>query len=227
MNIFNRTRKKRKFGNDALQIKWKKKEEYAGFLSLIEELSRLDISSEDTEEISRRIDQDMMQFIEEITRDNSEDEYSDYRNYFVYDIEITTVQNGKTTTFDLSKKQASSSNGEKKTPYLILSAMALSLCQAEDNNCAKLLIMDEAFSTLSEDRTKELIYFFEACGFQAIYAVPDNRISEIGSIVKNVCYLESYKGIYVKSICLKEKDGVLGFEEDSVESNRSEQDDDN
>ncbi len=56
--------------------------------------------------------------------EEDEREYTDYRKYFVYDMEIVSRQGGSEIV-SAFQKQGSASNGEKQTPYFIILAASL------------------------------------------------------------------------------------------------------
>ena len=93
-------------------------------------------SSRDDEEMER----DIQEFMNMILSEEDEEEYTDYRKYFTYDMEITSRQGEEEVTADLSKKQGSASNGEKQTPYFIILAASLLQCYPRRNCCARLLM---------------------------------------------------------------------------------------
>lgn len=66
------------------------------------------------------MERDIREFMDMILNEEDEEEYTDYRKYFTYDMEITSCQGEEKITADLSKKQGSASNGEKQTPYFII-----------------------------------------------------------------------------------------------------------
>lgn len=90
-----------------------------------------------------------------ILAEEDEWEYTNYRRYFSYDMEISSRQGQTEITAELSKKQGSASNGEKQTPYFIILAASLLQCYPANTCCARLAFIDEAFSALSRraDRT--------------------------------------------------------------------------
>ena len=73
-------------------------------------------SARDDEEMEN----DIQEFMSIILAEEDEWEYTDYRRYFSYDMEISSRQGQTEITAELSKKQGSASNGEKQTPYFII-----------------------------------------------------------------------------------------------------------
>ena len=121
------------------------------------------------------------QFMDTILDEENEEEYTDYRKYFKYDMRILSRQDGEETAADLSKKQGSASNGEKQTPYFII--LAASLLQ----------------SALSRERIEQMVKFFEDNKFQVIYAAPPEKIDSIGSHINSTISL-CMKGKYTWAV---------------------------
>ena len=67
----------------------------------------------------------------------NEEEHTDYRKYFKYDMRILSRQDGEEVLTDLSKKQGSASNGGKQTPYFIILAASLLQCYPKNVSCAR------------------------------------------------------------------------------------------
>ncbi|MBQ4224870.1 MAG: hypothetical protein II664_01000, partial [Oscillospiraceae bacterium] len=122
---------------------------------------------------------DIRELMDEILMDTGDEEYADYRTYYVYDMNIeNTLENIEA---DLSEKQGSASNGEKQTPYFIILAASLMQCYPKRTSCARLAFIDEAFAALSQERIEQMVRYFEQNGFQVMYAAPPEKINSIGS----------------------------------------------
>ena len=73
-------------------------------------------------------------------------EYTDYRTYLDYDIEITK-KNG--TVQKLSAKAKSNSGGESQVPFYVIMAASLNNIY-QNKNSVRLLMLDEAFNNMDE-----------------------------------------------------------------------------
>ena len=103
-------------------------------------------------------------------------EYTDYRNYMDYDIEIIS-QNDKTQKF--SNIYREKSGGETQTPYYV--AIAASFSQLyQYGETIRLIILDEAFDKMDEERISGMMQFFKELNFQMILAAPSSRLEIIG-----------------------------------------------
>ena len=182
----NRELKQLPFGNDTYRFVMKEKAERKTFFQICRRLGDYMDSPElymnslrDNEEMER----DIQEFMNVILEEEDETEYTDYRKYFDYDMEIISRQGGEEITADLSKKQGSASNGEKQTPYFIILAACLMQYYPRNKCCARLAFIDEAFSALSRERIEQMVKYFESNGFQVIYAAPPEKISSIGQFI--------------------------------------------
>ena len=109
-------------------------------------------------------------------------EYTDYRNYMDYDIEIIS-QNGKTQKF--SNIYREKSGGETQTPYYV--AIAASFSQLyQYGETIRLIILDEAFDKMDEERISGMMHFFKELNFQMILAAPSSRLEIIGENTERI-----------------------------------------
>ena len=108
------------------------------------------------------------------------DEYSDYRNYLDYDIEIKEGE--KIVRF--SSVGAESSGGETQVPYYVI--IAASFNQIYKDDTIKLIMLDEAFDKMDDFRIDSMLHFFTKLGFQMILATPPQKVPVISESVKSV-----------------------------------------
>ena len=186
IDAINQELKQLPFGNDTYRFVMKERVDRKTFFQICRRLDDYMDSPEiymnslrDNEEMER----DIQIFMDEILAEEDESEYTDYRKYFEYDMEIISRQGGEEITADLSKKQGSASNGEKQTPYFIILAACLMQYYPRNKCCARLAFIDEAFSALSRERIEQMVKYFEGNGFQVIYAAPPEKISSIGQFI--------------------------------------------
>ena len=135
------------------------------------------------------MEHDIQEFMSVILEEEDETEYTDYRKYFSYDMEIISNQGNSQITAELSKKQGSASNGEKQTPYFIILAASLMQYYPRESCCARLAFIDEAFSALSRERIEQMVKYLETNGFQVIYAAPPEKIGSIGQFIDSTVSL--------------------------------------
>ncbi len=109
-------------------------------------------------------------------------EYTDYRSYLDYDIEIIK-KNGKVQKF--SKTYGDKSGGETQTPYYVaIAASFAGLYRLDDS--IRIILMDEAFNQMDEDRISAMMDFFLSQDFQIILATPPEKMEVIGQKVDTV-----------------------------------------
>jgi len=109
-------------------------------------------------------------------------EYTDYRTYLDYDIEITK-KNG--TVQKLSTKAKSNSGGESQVPFYVIMAASLNNIY-KSNNSVRLLLLDEAFNNMDEQRIASVMKFFNQLQFQTILVAPSPKIQDIEENVDSV-----------------------------------------
>ncbi len=188
----NRELKVLPFGNDTYKFVMKERPDRDIFFRICKKLENymglpevyMNSAREDEE-----MERDIQEFMEIILEEEDETEYTDYRKYFVYDMEIVSRQGDSEIISDLSKKQGSASNGEKQTPYFIILAASLIQCYPRQVCCARLAFIDEAFSALSRERIEQMVKYLENNCFQVFYAAPPEKISSIGSYVESTVSL--------------------------------------
>lgn len=109
------------------------------------------------------------------------DEFTDYRRYFAFDLEITNEETGVVNT--LRSRQGAGSGGEIQTPYYICMMAAMSniyyggpykdLKPGEGGLC--LAIFDEAFSNMDDKVTGQAIELGRSLGLQLILCGPSSK----------------------------------------------------
>ncbi len=110
------------------------------------------------------------------------DELTDYRSYLDYDIQVISKE-GRIQKF--SKTYAEKSGGETQTPYYV--AIAASFSQMySGRETARIIMLDEAFNNMDEDRIASMMEFFKKENFQVILAAPSARMDIIGEYVDSV-----------------------------------------
>ena len=192
IEAINRELKQIPFGQDTYKFKMEEKPERMLFFRICRKLedymnspvAYMNFNREDEE-----MERDIREFMNMILSEEDESEYTDYRKYFTYDMEITSRQGDKEVTANLSQKQGSASNGEKQTPYFIILAASLLQCYPKRSCCARLAFIDEAFSALSRERIEQMVKYLEENDFQVIYAAPPEKISSIGQFIKSTVSL--------------------------------------
>lgn len=190
------------FGRDIYQFKMEEKSDREIFFTICKNLELYsetpDLFAERTVSDEKLAD-DVKSFLNKILDTEQEEDYSDYRNYFTYDMTIRSHIGDEESEMDLSKKQGSASGGEKQTPYFIVLAASLMQFYPKDVCCARIAFIDEAFSALSKERIEQMVKFLEDNNFQVFYAAPPEKINSIGQHIDNTVSLYT-QGKYTKPI---------------------------
>ncbi len=108
----------------------------------------------------------------------------DYRQYFNYDIKITHTatfdpKNGKPLESSLSKVLREKSGGESQTPYYVAIAASFYRFYKDEPGAIRLVLFDEAFNKMDDNRIGNTISFLKKLGMQVITAVPTEKIESI------------------------------------------------
>lgn len=104
--------------------------------------------------------------------------YIDYRSFMSYDIKIK-YKNGEVAYF--SKVNNEKSGGETQTPfYVIIAASFEQIAYAstklnKKQSAASLVILDEAFNNMDEQRIEAMIDYFNSLNVQFLIVVPTQR----------------------------------------------------
>lgn len=191
IELINRELKQLPFGSDTYQFLMEEKADRKDFFRIcrkMEELGPAEFYLAGSR-MDEELEHDIQSFMEVILEEEDEEEYTDYRRYFTYNMRISTNQGDEEIESDLSRKQGSASNGEKQTPYFIILAASLMQCYPKSNCCVRLAFIDEAFSALSRERIEQMVRYFEENHFQVIYAAPPEKIGSIGTFIQSTVSL--------------------------------------
>ena len=140
--------------------------------SLIEDLFGRLATSDDTQ-LNDRKQSELQQNI---------DRYTDFRTYLKFDLE-TTDQNGSKQL--LSQTLNTKSGGETQTPfYIAVLASFAQLYQVNNvsglaSNTVRLVVFDEAFNKMDNERIVESVRLLRKMGLQAIICTPPDKLPDI------------------------------------------------
>jgi len=110
------------------------------------------------------------------------EEYTDYRSYLDYDIEIRK-KDGSVQRF--SDIYGEKSGSETQVPYYV--AIAASFYQIyRYGNSVRIMLLDEAFDKMDDERIGSMMDFFNGLDLQVIMATPPAKIEVIGEKVDTV-----------------------------------------
>jgi uncharacterized protein YPO0396 len=116
------------------------------------------------------------------TGDKVLEEYTDYRNYLDYDIQVHK-KDGRSEM--MSESYDCKSGGESQSPFYV--AIAASFAQLYKNDdTIRILMFDEAFDKMDDLRTSSMMDFFNSHNFQLLIAAPPHKIQAIGEKVNTI-----------------------------------------
>jgi uncharacterized protein YPO0396 len=126
--------------------------------------------------------------------------YTDYRTYLDFDLLEIDEQGNESS---LSKVIATKSGGETQTPFYI--AVLASFLQTyrvkspNHNNTLRLIMFDEAFSKMDQQRIQECIKLVRTMGLQIIISAPSDKLADIAPLVdRNLCVMRVRNETIVK-----------------------------
>ena len=109
-------------------------------------------------------------------------EYTDYRAYLDYDIHIQK-KNGVVQKF--SSIYGEKSGSETQVPYYVV--IAASFYQLyRFGNSTRIMLLDEAFDKMDDERITSMIDFFNSLDLQVLMATPPAKIEVIGERVNTI-----------------------------------------
>ncbi|MHB9292473.1 hypothetical protein Holit_01571 [Hollandina sp. SP2] len=106
----------------------------------------------------------------------------DYRTYFHYDIKIRDTESveettGKPVELSLSKVIREKSGGETQTPYYVaIAASFYRFFKDKPGKAVRLVMFDEAFNRMDDERIGKILEFYRYLGIQLISSVPTEKI---------------------------------------------------
>jgi uncharacterized protein YPO0396 len=118
-------------------------------------------------------------------------EICDYRSYFHYDIIITETDNyddkGGQVKLSLSKVLKEKSGGESQTPYYVaIAASFYRFFKARPESTVRLVIFDEAFNRMDDERIGKILLFYRDLNLQILTSVPPEKIEAIGPYMDRI-----------------------------------------
>jgi uncharacterized protein YPO0396 len=135
----------------------------------------------------------------------------DYRTYFHYDIKITETntideKTGAPAKLSLSKMLREKSGGETQTPYYVaIAASFYRFYKARPEDTVRLVIFDEAFNRMDDERIGKILQFYSDLNLQIITSVPPEKIEAILPQMDRVNIITRFgAGVKVRS-CTKDE----------------------
>ena len=190
----NKALEERSFGKDTYIFKVTPKQEYKRFYDMLQDELLLGDWGIGQEQFNQKYSQEIKELFDKITvadinskisdeeYEKNIKEYTDYRTYLNFDLIVKDKQGNEQR---LSKTLLKKSGGETQTPFYIsiLASFAQVYRIKNDDNTARLIVFDEAFSKMDSERIEESIKLLRQIGFQAIFAAPPEKLQDIQKLV--------------------------------------------
>jgi len=118
-----------------------------------------------------------------------QDEFTDYRRYLDFDIEVTT----STGRYFFSQVLKEKSGGETQTPFYI-AVLASFYHLYSSGKTLRLVVFDEAFNKMDEERIQTSMRLIKRMNLQLIAAVPDEKMQHMAPEVETtlIVHRENY-----------------------------------
>lgn len=206
------------FGVDKYHFNVKPKQEYKRFYDMITDDMLMEGQNLWSEAFNSKYHEEIEELFKKLTNSDSNDEnynknisiYTDYKTYLSFDLVVTDKDGG---VQHLSRTLDKKSGGETQTPfYISILASFAQLYRINKNrndNTLRLIVFDEAFNKMDEERMKESLKLLKTFQFQAIIAAPSEKAGEIIPLVPNtLCVIKKGRSTIVEE--WKEDKNALG-----------------
>ena len=115
----------------------------------------------------------------------------DYRTYFHYDIKIKETdhfdEKGNPVILSLSRVLKEKSGGESQTPYYVaIAASFYRFYKANPEKIVRLVIFDEAFNRMDDERIGKILAFYHNLNLQIITSVPPEKIEAVAPYMDRI-----------------------------------------
>jgi uncharacterized protein YPO0396 len=123
----------------------------------------------------------------------------DYRAYFHYDIKMKETGNldgsGVPVVLSLTKVLKEKSGGESQTPYYVaIAASFYRFYKARPEQTVRLVIFDEAFNRMDDERIGKILSFYNDLKLQIITSVPPEKIEAIAPFMDRINVISRFGG---------------------------------
>lgn len=192
------------FGNERYEFKYVSSKRYNSYYKMImDDMNMVEGFSLLSGQFNQEHKEVINDLFEKLTNNdlNSSkvlEEFTDYRTYMDYDI---VIKNGDDITY-YSKVSKEKSGGETQTPfYVTIAASFVQLYKNSINSSIGLIMFDEAFDKMDDQRINGVLEFLTKLPLQLIIAAPPEKIEYIGPMVddillvlkdKNISYVEEF-----------------------------------
>ena len=191
------------FGHDQYAFHLEENNERKGQIEVIRVTAKIPaieegLFSQLEEPAERRAAEELFNSILDSPLDSKElRDICDYRKYFHYDIIITETDNidekSGPVKLSLSKVLKEKSGGESQTPYYVaIAASFYRFFKARPENTVRLVIFDEAFNRMDDERIGKILSFYSNLNLQIITSVPPEKIEAIAPYMDRINIISRY-----------------------------------
>lgn len=163
----------------------------------------------DTE--GEKLETDIRGIINRIIESNDKErieQYSDYRNYMIYEILLT---NDVLNKAKLSRQSGYNSGAEVQIPYMLILLSALLLIYNDKLNSTRLVFIDEPFAKMDPSNVKIMLDFMRTQKLQMIFCAPD-KTELIGNECNVILPVLRTQAALMEIGIIEIHKGVKGFE---------------
>lgn len=183
----NDTLKSITFGEESYKFKYSPREDRKSLYKMIKDEGNIGVGLFEAN-FDADYKEEISDLFSKISSDDNGDknaiaDYTDYRNYLSYDIEILK-DNSKQLFSKICREK---SGGETQNPFYVIMAAAFN--QIYDDDTIRILLLDEAFDKMDYKRIPTMMEFFNKLGFQVILAAPE-KIDVLYNYVETVLLVE-------------------------------------
>lgn len=201
--------KKFPFHNEQYQFEIKASEKYRRFFDvimdpqIIEKDSLFDFTEDEK-------NQDLQELFESLMKGEAGDqeEFSDYRRYLDFDLVITKGA----SIIRFSNVLREKSGGETQTPFYLAILSAFNQLYSSEKTM-RLVVFDEAFNKMDEERIQTSLRLIKAMNFQLIAAVPDEKLTSMAPEVETILVVTNQDNNCIVSRVSKEETPNEPYEE--------------
>lgn len=200
----NKALKDIKFGNEGYEFKQTASKKYNKYYKMImDDFNMVECFSLLSGQFNENHKEVINELFDKLTNNDENnfktlEEFTDYRTYMDYDI---VIKNGEDIIY-YSKVSKEKSGGETQTPfYVTIAASFVQLYKNSFSNSIGLIMFDEAFDKMDDERISGVLEFLTKLPLQLIIAAPPAKIEYIGPMVNkilvalkddNVSYVEEF-----------------------------------
>lgn len=196
------------FGADRYHFKVRPKQEYKRFYDMITDEMLMEGHNLWSEAFNSKYHEEIDELFKKLTSSDIYDEtynknisiYTDYKTYLSFDLVVTDKEG---VSQHLSRTLDKKSGGETQTPFYIsvLASFAqiYRINKNRNSNTLRLIVFDEAFNKMDEERMKESLKLLGKMEFQAIIAAPSEKAGEIIPLVPNtLCVIRKGRNTVIR-----------------------------